>query len=81
VYLDPFRNGFGQTVVAPYSVRRRLKAPISTPLAWSEVTTSLDPSDFNLGNFAQRMKRKDPWADFFSNRQTLTKAMRLLKAS
>ena len=81
VYLDPFRNGFGQTVVAPYSVRRRLKAPISTPLAWSEVTTSLDPSDFNLGNFADRMKRKDPWADFFSSRQSLTKAMRLFKAS
>jgi bifunctional non-homologous end joining protein LigD len=35
VYLDPFRNGFGQTVVAPYSVRRRLKAPISMPLDWS----------------------------------------------
>ncbi len=29
--LDPFRNGFGQTVVAPYSVRHREKAPISTP--------------------------------------------------
>lgn len=34
VYLDPFRNGFGQTVVASYSVRRREKAPISTPLEW-----------------------------------------------
>jgi bifunctional non-homologous end joining protein LigD len=32
VYLDPFRNGFGQTVVAPYSVRRREHAPISMPL-------------------------------------------------
>ena len=32
VYLDPFRNGFGQTVVAPYSVRRRPKAPFSMPL-------------------------------------------------
>lgn len=32
VYLDPFRNGFGQTVVAPYSVRLRAKAPVSTPL-------------------------------------------------
>jgi bifunctional non-homologous end joining protein LigD len=27
VYLDPFRNGFGQTLVAPYSVRRREKRP------------------------------------------------------
>src|SRR6266481_3704177 len=32
VYLDPFRNGSVQTVVAPYSVRRKPHAPVSTPL-------------------------------------------------
>ncbi len=79
VYLDPFRNGFGQTVVAPYSVRRRAKASISTPLAWSEVSPSLVPADFNLGNFAERMRHKDSWADFFAHRQSLEKAVRLLK--
>jgi bifunctional non-homologous end joining protein LigD len=78
VYLDPFRNGFGQTVVAPYSVRRREKAPISTPLEWSEVKPTLVPSDFNLGNFAKRLKRADPWSDFFENRQPLKDAARLL---
>ena len=78
VYLDPFRNGFGQTVVAPYSVRRREKAPVSTPLEWSEVKPALIPSDFNMGNFAKRLKRADPWSDFFKNRQSLTEAARLL---
>ena len=47
VYLDPFRNSFAQTVVAPYSVRRREKAPISWALHWSEVTLGLVPSDFS----------------------------------
>ena len=79
VYLDPFRNGFGQTVVAPYSVRRRDKAPFSTPLAWSEVKTTLDPATFNLGNFRNRLKAKDPWADFFRNRQSLKHAAQSLK--
>ena len=79
VYLDPFRNGFGQTVVAPYSVRRREKAPFSTPLAWSEVKTTLDPASFNLGNFRKRLKAKDPWADFFKNRQSLKDATKSLK--
>jgi bifunctional non-homologous end joining protein LigD len=79
VYLDPFRNGFGQTVVALYSVRRREKAPFSMPLAWSEVKQNLDPSDFNLGNFQKRLKAKDPWADFFRNRQSLKDAGRGLK--
>jgi bifunctional non-homologous end joining protein LigD len=78
VYLDPFRNGFGQTVVAPYSVRRREKAPISTPLEWSEVKPTLIPSEFNMANFAKRLKRADPWSDFFENRQLLKGAARLL---
>lgn len=74
VYLDPFRNGFGQTVVAPYSVRRRPHAPVSTPLDWKEVKTTLDPSSFNISNFAKRIRRADPWADFFSTPQSLKSA-------
>jgi bifunctional non-homologous end joining protein LigD len=79
VYLDPFRNGFGQTVVAPYSVRRREKAPVSTPLEWSEVKPTLVPSDFNIRNFARRLERSDPWKDFFRSRQSLAKATRLIR--
>jgi bifunctional non-homologous end joining protein LigD len=78
VYLDPFRNGLMQTVVSPYSVRRKPHAPISTPLSWSEVTPKLDPSDFNLGNFRTRLK-KDPWSDFFAARQSLSKASASVK--
>jgi bifunctional non-homologous end joining protein LigD len=78
VYLDPFRNGFGQTVVAPYSVRRREKAPVSTPLEWPEVKPTLVPSDFNMGNFDKRLKRADPWRDFFAVRQPLKDAARFL---
>jgi bifunctional non-homologous end joining protein LigD len=79
VYLDPFRNGPLQTVVSPYSVRRKPHAPISTPLAWSEVTPNLDPTSFNLGNFKARVNKKDPWSDFFSSRQSLNAATARLK--
>jgi len=60
--------------VAPYSVRRRAKASISTPLDWSEVKPSLVPADFNLGNFAAGARRPDPWRDFFRSRQSLAAA-------
>jgi len=76
VYIDPFRNGFAQTVVAPFSVRRRPKAPVSTPLDWSEVDPGLDPVRFNLGNFQRRLDEPDPWKDFFRRRQSLTAALR-----
>jgi len=80
VYLDVFRNGSVQTVASPYSVRRKPHAPISTPLAWSEVKPSLDPARFNLGNFRARLNRADPWAEFFQSRQTLRNALSRLKA-
>jgi bifunctional non-homologous end joining protein LigD len=79
VYLDPFRNGLMQTVVSPYSVRRKPHAPVSTPLAWPEVSPKLDPVSFNLGNFRARAKKKDPWVDFFSKRQSLAEAASRLK--
>jgi len=78
VYLDPFRNAFGQTVVTPFSVRRRPKAPVSTPLQWSEVTPGLDPIKFNLGNFSRRLQQSDPWADFFRARQSMSAAVKSL---
>lgn len=80
VYLDPFRNGFAQTVVSPYSVRRRPGAPFSAPLDWSEVTRSLEATEFTLGNFEKRLKAGDPWADFFSKRQSLKEPLRAVRS-
>ena len=37
VYLDYVQVGRGKTYVAPYSLRARDGAPVSTPLDWSEV--------------------------------------------
>src|SRR3984957_2979986 len=74
VYLDAFRNGSVQTVVSPYSVRRKPHAPVSTPLAWSEVKRSLHPADFHIGNFKTRQNRIDPWKEFFASRENLKAA-------
>ena len=79
VYLDPLRNAFGATVVAPYSVRRRNKAPFSMPLHWEDVKPSLDPSRFNLGNFKKHLAASDPWQDFFRKRQFLGAAAKALQ--
>jgi bifunctional non-homologous end joining protein LigD len=75
VYLDPFRNGAVQTVVSPYSVRRKPHAPVSTPLDWSEVGRIKDPATFNIKSLAKRLKQKDPWANFFRQKQSLRAAL------
>jgi bifunctional non-homologous end joining protein LigD len=79
VYLDPFRNGFAQTVVSPFCVRHAPGAPVSTPLAWKEVRPTLKPVDFNLGNFEKRLEKPDPWADFFASRQDLKPALKAVR--
>jgi bifunctional non-homologous end joining protein LigD len=79
VYLDPFRNGFAQTVVSPFCVRRFPRAPVSTPLEWSEVEPTLDPGGFNIATFEQRLKKPDPWGDFWKSRQDLKPAIAALK--
>lgn len=71
VFVDWLRNAFGQTIVAPYSVRRQPKAPISTPLHWEEVDPKLEPSSFNLLTIEHRLKREDPWGEFRKHSQIL----------
>jgi bifunctional non-homologous end joining protein LigD len=75
VYIDTLRNGFAQTVASPYSVRRRPKAPVSTPLEWSEVTPALVPANINISNFRAHLKRSNPWRHFFETRQSLKAAL------
>ncbi|HSD63547.1 MAG TPA: DNA ligase D [Ignavibacteriaceae bacterium] len=58
VYLDFLQNRKGQTLAAPYSIRPRPGAPVSTPLVWSEVKPGLDPSDFNIKNIFKRLYKK-----------------------
>ena len=71
VYLDVMRNAAGQTVVPPFSVRWRPKAPVSMPLDWAEVSPRLDPNVFTIRTAERRMGAKAPWSSFFGRRQTL----------
>ena len=75
VFADAMRNAFGQTIVAPYSVRNRPHAAISTPLAWDEVSPRLDPATLNMRTFEKRLAGSDPWADFWRHKQGLPKKL------
>ena len=72
VYLDYVQVGRGKTVVPPFSVRARNKAPVSMPLDWSEVEAFArkrvpNPADeftrWTMKNALNRLKREgDLWA-------------------
>jgi bifunctional non-homologous end joining protein LigD len=73
IFVDHFRNARGATAVAAYSTRARPGAPVSTPLAWEELSPLIHSNYYTLLNLQQRLEylREDPWQGFFSSRQRL----------
>ncbi|MBD3782475.1 MAG: non-homologous end-joining DNA ligase [Micrococcales bacterium] len=62
VYLDVLRNGYGQTVVAPWAPRARPGAPVSTPIEWDELSR-VRPDGVDLAGARHRVADgRDPWA-------------------
>lgn len=57
IYIDYLRNSIHQTLAAPYCLRPKAKAPISTPLAWDEVCSGLNPLDFNILTVPKRIEQ------------------------
>jgi bifunctional non-homologous end joining protein LigD len=76
VYLDYLQNRHGQLMVAPFSVRPLPKAPVSTPLEWSEVNARLDPKAFTIRTVLKRLEKKgDPLAPLLTTKPDLLGAL------
>ncbi|MGO4912878.1 DNA ligase D [Leeuwenhoekiella sp. W20_SRS_FM14] len=58
IYLDYLQNRKGQTLAAPYCVRPKVGATVSTPLAWEEVKTGLSIEEFNMKSVINRFSEK-----------------------
>jgi bifunctional non-homologous end joining protein LigD len=80
VYVDALQNGRGKLLAAPYAVRPRPGATVSTPLDWSEVEPQLDLRDFNLKTVPQRLRRlkKDPLLPVLTTKPDLARTLELL---
>lgn len=75
IFIDWLRNAFGQTGVAPYSVRALEGAPIATPIEWNELfKKGMTPQYFTIKNIWKRMsKREDPWKNMSKSAVSLRK--------
>jgi len=81
VYLDYLQNRPGQTLAAPYSIRPRKGAPVSTPLKWEEVKIGLSPDQFNIKNTLERLgKTGDIFKDVLGKGIDITKCISKLEA-
>jgi bifunctional non-homologous end joining protein LigD len=82
VYLDYVQLGYGKTIAAPFTVRPRPRAPVSTPIRPRELRNGLAPECFNIRTVPSRMKRLrvDPFLGALRDLQTLESALPRLEA-
>jgi bifunctional non-homologous end joining protein LigD len=62
VFVDWLRNVPQATVVAPYSLRARPRAPVATPIRWDELD-AIAPDHFTLRDRDELLARADPLAE------------------
>ncbi len=80
VYIDFLQNRKAQTIAAPYSVRPRPFATVSTPLMWSEVNHQLTPEMFTIRNIAARLEKTgDLWRPVLGRGISLPKALKAIE--
>ncbi len=82
IFVDVRQNAYGQSLASVFSLRPREGAPVSTPLAWSELKPDLKPERWNLHSvLADLPRRSKLWAGFFETKQTIERALVALERS
>ena len=66
ILIDYLRNNRTNTSIAAYSTRAFPTGPVSTPLAWSELSASKTPDRFTIRTMPRRLGclRRDPWRGY-----------------
>ncbi|MVZ67657.1 DNA ligase D [Sphingobacterium sp. DK4209] len=76
IYLDFLQNRQGQTIAAPYSVRPKPGASVSTPIFWEELNEDIQITNFTIDSLVERLRTKaDPWEAIFKTRVDIKRAI------
>lgn len=79
VFVDVRQNAYAQSLAAVFSIRPRNGAPVSTPIALTELRSKLQPSKWNIHSVLEDLPvRARLWSGFWKTPQTLDKALKAL---
>ena len=78
IFIDYLRNAREATAIAAYSTRAKPGAPVSTPIAWDELSENLPSDYFTVMNVPARLKRltRDPWQAYERSARRVSTEMR-----
>ncbi|MFO1340994.1 MAG: DNA ligase D [Burkholderiaceae bacterium] len=80
IFVDYLRNGQGQTTVAAFSARARPGLGVSMPVSWEQLPELRGSAEWTVATAREYLtfQREDPWARYWTSRQTLARAIRRL---
>ena len=80
IFVDYLRNGHGATTAAAFSARARPGMGVSMPVAWDELPALKGGNHWTIATAREHLsfQQVDPWASYWTKRQTLTAAMKVL---
>ncbi|HUQ18306.1 MAG TPA: non-homologous end-joining DNA ligase [Gemmatimonadaceae bacterium] len=77
ILIDFMRNNRTNTSVSAFSTRAKDTAPVSVPITWNDLKSSLNPSSFTIQTVPRRLAklRTDAWKGYWTTKQRLTDSM------
>lgn len=74
IFIDYFRNGYGATAVAPYSLRAKPESAVALPLSWMELKKMNELKSYSLQMALKKIKarKKDPWEGMLKLKQKIS---------
>jgi len=80
IFIDWLRNGRTQTTAAAFSARARPGLGVSMPIDWGTLESIKSGAQWNIATAREYLsfQKKDPWADYWGCKQTITEGMKML---
>jgi len=80
IFVDYLRNSHGATTAAAFSARARPGLGVSMPVSWEQLPSLKSGAQWTIATAREYLsfQKADPWADYWTSRQSLTAAMKAL---
>jgi bifunctional non-homologous end joining protein LigD len=81
IFVDYLRNNHGATTAAAYSARSRPGLGVSMPIAWDDLPALQRSDQWTVRTAREHLsfQTSDPWAGYWTCRQTLTAGMKRIQ--
>ena len=80
IFVDYLRNNHGATTAAAFSARSRPGLGVSMPIAWDDLAALKRSDQWTVRTAREHLsfQTTDPWRDYWTCKQTLTKGLKTL---